>query len=205
MGCFITFEGIDGSGKSTQAKLLAQRLREQGKDVTLTREPGGSPGAEDIRQLLVTGAAGQWSEETEILLFTAARRDHMERTILPALERGSVVICDRFFDSTRAYQGSGEKRRQVEELHAMMIGLTPDRTLVFDLDPQIGLERVGAREGSETRFESKGLAFQQGLRSEFLRIASEEPERCCVIDAGTEPETVAVSVWDAVAPLLDRT
>ncbi len=151
---FITLEGIDGAGKSTQARLLADRLRAAGREVVITREPGGAPGAEEIRRLLVEGAPGRWSAETEILLFTAARRDHVERTILPALNAGAIVVCDRFVDSTRAYQGSGPLRGKVEELHRLMIGLNPDLTLVFDMEPEQGLTRAGQRADGEDRFET---------------------------------------------------
>lgn len=200
---FITLEGIDGAGKSTQARLLADRLRAAGRDVVITREPGGAPGAEEIRRLLVEGAPGRWSAETEILLFTAARRDHVERTILPALNAGAIVVCDRFVDSTRAYQGSGPLRGKVEELHRLMIGLDPDLTLIFDMEPEQGLTRAGQRADGEDRFESKGLAFQHGLRTAFLDIAKAEPRRCKVIDAAREIEAIAADVWSAVSARLE--
>ena len=196
---FITLEGIDGAGKSTQARLLADRLRAAGREVVITREPGGAPGAEEIRRLLVEGAPGRWSAETEILLFTAARRDHVERTILPALNAGAIVVCDRFVDSTRAYQGSGPLRGKVEELHRLMIGLNPDLTLVFDMEPEQGLTRAGQRADGEDRFESKGLAFQHSLRTAFLEIAGAEPDSCRVIDASREIEAIAADVWSAVS------
>lgn len=199
---FITLEGIDGAGKSTQARLLADRLRAAGREVVITREPGGAPGAEEIRRLLVEGAPGRWSAETEILLFTAARRDHVERTILPALNAGAIVVCDRFVDSTRAYQGSGPLRGKVEELHRLMIGLNPDLTLIFDMEPEQGLTRAGRRADGEDRFESKGLAFQHGLRTAFLDIAGAEPDRCRVIDASREIEAIAADVWSAVSARL---
>lgn len=140
---FITFEGIDGSGKSTQARLLADHLRAKGQDVVLTREPGGSPGAEEIRALVLQGDPDRWSPETEILLFTAARRDHLEKTIRPALEAGKTVICDRFADSTRVYQGvtRGDLRAKVDTLHEAMIGIEPDLTFLIDIDPKISLAR----------------------------------------------------------------
>lgn len=142
-GLFVSFEGIDGSGKSTQARLLAEALRGEGRDVVLTREPGGSPGAEEIRALVLQGDPDRWSAETELLLFTAARRDHLERTIRPALEAGKVVICDRFADSTRMYQGlsRGDLRAKVDALHDLMIGTEPDLTLLIDMPADIGLER----------------------------------------------------------------
>ena len=198
---FITLEGIDGAGKSTQAKLLADRLRAAGQDVVMTREPGGAPGAEEIRRLLVEGAPGRWSAETEILLFTAARRDHVERIILPALEAGSTVVCDRFIDSTRAYQGDGPLRSIVEQLHRLMIGLDPDLTLIFDMDPEQGLVRAGERAVGEDRFESKGLTFQRALRDTFLDIAKAEPLRCRVVDATREVDVIAKKVWTLVAEM----
>ena len=148
---FITLEGIDGSGKSTQARLLAEALRDRGHDVVLTREPGGSPGAEEIRKLLLEGEAERWSPETETLLFTAARRDHLERVIGPALLRGAIVICDRFVDSTRMYQGlrGREGRAFVDALHRLAIGREADLTLVIDMDPEAALARALARQGAE--------------------------------------------------------
>jgi dTMP kinase len=149
-GLFLSFEGVDGSGKSTQARLLADRLRASGREVVLTREPGGSPGAEEIRRLVLTGDRGRWSPETEILLFTASRRDHLEKTIRPALARGAVVVTDRFADSTRLYQGAtrGDLRAVVDRLHALMIGTEPDLTLVIDMDPQKALNRSLSRLGA---------------------------------------------------------
>ena len=205
-GFFLTVEGIDGTGKSTQSRLLAQRLRGLGRETVETREPGGSPGAEEIRRLLVEGEPGRWSSETEILLFTAARRDHVERVVRPALARGAVVVCDRYVDSTRAYQGadSPERRALVDRLHALTIGLDPDLTLVFDMQPEAALARAHGRAGAahETRFEKKGLDFQRRLRAEFLAIAAAEPGRCALIDAASDPESVAAQVWAAVAPRL---
>ncbi|MEM1162693.1 MAG: dTMP kinase [Pseudomonadota bacterium] len=201
-GLFLTFEGIDGAGKSTQARLLSDRLQASGHKVTLTREPGGAPGAEQIRQLLVEGDPGRWSAETELLLFTAARRDHVERTIRPALERGEIVLCDRFADSTRAYQGDGPLRAIVDRLHDMMIALDPDLTLVFDMDPAAGLARTGQRTGTEDRFEQKGLGFQKRLRAAYREIAAAEPARCLLIDADQPAEDVAKAVWAAVMPRL---
>jgi len=169
-GKFISFEGIDGCGKSTQAKILSDELTTYGKKVLLTREPGGSKGAEEIRNLLLTGETDRWSAETEILLFTAARRDHLERTILPALEIGSTVICDRFSDSTRVYQGvtRGDLRDIVDQLDKTMIPRQPDVTVLVDLDPKIGLERALRRSGNEARFEDFGLEMQIKLREGFL-------------------------------------
>ena len=193
---FITFEGIDGSGKSTQSKRLAAVLKAQGTDVILTREPGGSPGAEEIRRLLVEGDPDRWSPETEILLFTAARRDHLEKTILPALEAGKTVICDRFADSTRVYQGTarGELRQTVDQLHDLMIAREPDLTFIIDMDPEIALARGLARASGEDRFEDLGLAFQKDLRAGFQTLAAQAPERCHLIDGNHGPDAVAEQV-----------
>lgn len=198
-GRFLSFEGIDGSGKSTQARRLAETLRAHGHTVTLTREPGGSPGAEEIRRLVLEGTPDRWSPETEILLFTAARRDHLEKTIRPALQRGEVVITDRFADSTRIFQGitRGDLSATVDRLHDLMIGVEPDLTLLFDLDPATGLARATARAGLEMRFEDMGLAFQQKARDGFLALAARHP-RFRVIDAVGSPDTVATAVLSAV-------
>ena len=195
-GAFITFEGIDGSGKSTQARALADHLRQQGRDVILTREPGGSPGAEDIRALVLTGDPDRWSAETEILLFTAARRDHLEKTILPALGKGQTVISDRFADSTRIYQGAtrGDLRDMVDNLHALMIGVEPDLTLIIDMDPGLALRRGLARRSGEDRFEEMGLAFQQTLRAGFLTLAQTVPQRCILIDGNRDAATVSADI-----------
>ena len=191
---FLSFEGIDGSGKSTQARMLADTLRARGVDVTLTREPGGSPGAEEIRRLVLTGDPDRWSPETEILLFTAARRDHLERTIQPALARGYVVITDRFADSTRIYQGMTRKdlSATVDALHALMIGVEPDLTLLIDIDPTLGLSRAKTRAGAEMRFEDMGLDLQLKARAAFLNLAGQNPARFRVIDGtGSEAEVAA--------------
>ncbi|BAQ68445.1 thymidylate kinase [Rhodovulum sulfidophilum] len=190
---FISFEGIDGSGKSTQARLLAERLRGQGREVVLTREPGGSPGAEQIRRLVLEGDPDRWSPETELLLFTAARRDHLERTVRPALGRGAVVICDRFADSTRIYQGitRGDLRATVDRLHDLMIGCEPDLTFILDMAPATGLARARGRNGSEERFEDFGEALQARGRQGFLDLAAEFPGRCRVVAADRAPEEVA--------------
>lgn len=202
MSLFVTLEGIDGSGKSTQALMLADQVRAAGHEPILTREPGGAPGAEDIRKLLVEGEPGRWTAETELLLFTAARLDHVQRTIRPALDASKVVICDRYLDSTRVYQGGSRLRDMVDQLHGMTIGLMPDLTLIFDLDPETAFSRADARGDHENRFEKKGLAFQRDLREGFLGIAHAEPQRCHVIDAAGDPITIAQDVWTAVSERL---
>jgi len=193
---FITFEGIDGSGKSTQARLLAEALRSGGHDVVLTREPGGSPGAEEIRALVLQGDPERWSAETEILLFTAARRDHLERTITPALEAGKIVICDRFADSTRMYQGlsRGDLRGLVDKLHTLMIGREPDLTFLIDIDPAVGLGRAKGRQGVEERFEDMGLGMQEKMRAGFLSLAQEFAARFVVIDGARRQEDVSAEI-----------
>lgn len=199
-GRFISFEGIDGSGKSTQARLLADALRAEGQNVVLTREPGGSPGAEEIRALVLQGDPDRWSAETEMLLFTAARRDHVERTIRPALAAGKTVICDRFADSTRLYQGMtrGDLRATVDQLHNLIIGIEPDLTLIIDMDPAKGHARAKGRQTVEERFEDFGTDFQRRLRAAFLDLAAEFAQRCVVIDGDAAPENVATRVRDAV-------
>lgn len=204
-GLFITFEGIDGSGKSTQARLLANALRAEGHTVVLTREPGGSTGAEEIRNLVLQGDPDRWSAETELLLFTAARRDHLERTIRPALDNGQVVICDRFADSTRMYQGlsRGDLRAKVDALHTLMIGVEPDLTLLIDMDPADALGRAKARATVEERFEDFGLPLQQRMRTGFLDLAKEFADRFRVIDGARAPEQVAQDVRAAVGAVLE--
>ena len=193
---FISFEGIDGCGKSTQARLLAQALTTRGHAVRLTREPGGSPGAEEIRRLLVEGGTDRWSPETEILLFTAARRDHLERVIRPALAAGGVVVTDRFADSTRIYQGAarGDLCAIVDALHGLMIGIEPDLTFVIDLDPMDAATRAHARGGAEDRFERLGPDFQQRLRAGFRALADSAPGRVRLIDGSGNPEAIAARV-----------
>lgn len=192
---FLTFEGIDGSGKSTQARLLAETLRAEGLDPLLTREPGGSPGAEAIRSLVLEGDPDRWSAHTEILLFTAARRDHLEKTINPALASGRTVICDRFADSTRLYQGlRAGLRPLVDQLHALMIGREPDLTFIIDMPPETGLSRAKSRRTAEERFEDFGIDLQRKMRTGFLDLAKEFPARCRVIDGDRPPEAVAAEV-----------
>ena len=194
-GRFFSFEGIDGSGKSTQARLLAQALQAEGHAVTLTREPGGSPGAEEIRRLVLQGDPDRWSPETEILLFTAARRDHLEKTIRPALNRGEIVITDRFADSTRMYQGisRGDLAATVNQLHALMIGVEPDLTFLIDIDPAVGLARAQSRAGTEMRFEDMGLALQSQMRAGFLTLASQTP-RFRVISGDGDQARIAAAI-----------
>ncbi|MCR9150520.1 MAG: dTMP kinase [Rhodobacteraceae bacterium] len=201
---FLTFEGIDGSGKSTQARLLAETLRAEGRDVVLTREPGGSPGAEEIRKLLVSGDPDRWSPETEILLFTAARRDHLEKTILPALAAGRIVVSDRFADSTRVYQGAAlaDLRGLVDRLHAEVIGREPDLTFVIDMPPDKALARGLARRSGEDRFEDMGGAFQERLRAGFRALAAEAPGRVRLIDGDRAADAVAEDIRAALAAVL---
>ncbi len=203
-GMFISFEGIDGSGKSTQARLLADHLRGLGQEVVLTREPGGSPGAEEIRALVLQGEPDRWSAETEILLFTAARRDHLERTIRPALAAGKVVICDRFADSTRMYQGlsRGDLRQTVDDLHALMIGVEPDLTILIDMDPAKGLSRALSRQTAEERFEDFGEALQAKMRAGFLALAEESADRFVVIDGARSVADVAADVLQTTTAAL---
>lgn len=192
-GRFITFEGGEGAGKSTQVRLLAEALRARGLTVVTTREPGGSPGAEVIRDILVRGDADRWDGLTEALLHYAARRDHLIRTIKPALANGAWVVCDRFNDSTLAYQGYGHgtDRQRLNALYAMVAeGLTPDLTLVLDLPVETGLARAGTRGGDEDRYERMDGGFHDRLRQGFLEIAQAEPDRCTVIDAALDADTV---------------
>lgn len=203
-GLFISLEGIDGSGKSTQSVFLAEHLVELGRNPVRTREPGGAPGAEAIRRLLVEGDPDRWSPETEILLFTAARRDHLERTIRPALAAGRDVITDRFADSTRVYQGAtrGDLRALVDDIHARIIGIDPDLTLILDMDPEVALARGLARRSGEDRFEDFGLGFQRKLRDGFLALAGEYPDRCVVVDADRGADAIFADIAAAVAQRL---
>jgi dTMP kinase len=200
-GRFITFEGGEGAGKSTQLGRLAESLIARGDEVVATREPGGSPGAEVIRALLVDGAVDRWSAMTETLLMYAARRDHIERVIAPALARGAWVLCDRFYDSTRAYQGAagGAPADLIRALEAAVVDdMVPDLTLILDLPVAAGLARAAQRAGGEGRFEAKGEVFHAALRAALHRIAQSEPGRCRLIDADGDVETVAARIHDAV-------
>ena len=203
LGRFITLEGGEGAGKSTQSRMLAERLRLRGFECITTREPGGSPGAERLREILLSGAVAPLGATAEALLFTAARIDHLDHTIRPALARGAFVVCDRFADSTRAYQGALGNLDPVliQALEHTAVGRTkPDLTLILDLPVEVGLARANARRGDATadRFESEGLAFHQGLRKAFLEIAGEEPERCVVVDASRSVSEIADHIWSAV-------
>lgn len=204
-GRFLSFEGIDGSGKSTQARRLAEGLRQHGYTPRLTREPGGSPGAEEIRRLVLEGHADRWSAETELLLFTAARRDHLEKTIRPALDAGEVVICDRFADSTRIYQGltRGDLSATVDRLHTLMIGCEPDLTFLIDIDPAEGLGRATARAGHEMRFEGMGLALQARARAGFLALARAHPARFRVIAGAGDADAIAREILARTLAHLD--
>jgi len=208
-GKFITFEGGEGAGKSTQVRLLADSLRQLGHKVIETREPGGSPGAEAIRELLVNGGTDRWSGTSESLLNYAARRDHIDRTIIPALEEGAWVICDRFADSTMAYQGYGHElgAEWVSDLHMLVLGdFKPDLTIVFDIAPEQGLKRANSRSDTEDRYERMETSFHDRLRVGFLAIASNEPDRCVVLDAsGTIDDIhaqILASVQERLAPNL---
>jgi dTMP kinase len=201
-GRFITFEGGEGTGKSTQVRRLAERLRLHGREVVETREPGGSPGAEAIRHLLLAGVAKPLGTEAEAMLFAAARDDHMSATIRPALQRGAWVICDRFIDSTRVYQGAlgNVDPRLIRSLERLVVGPDmPDLTLVLDLDPNVGLTRVSKRGESTNRFEDENYEFHKQLRAAFRDVAEQEPDRCALIDADANEDVVAVRIWMAVS------
>jgi len=201
-GRFITFEGGEGTGKSTQVRRLAERLRLHGREVVETREPGGSPGAEAIRHLLLAGVAKPLGTEAEAMLFAAARDDHMSATIRPALQRGAWVICDRFIDSTRVYQGAlgNVDPRLIRSLERLVVGPDmPDLTLVLDLDPNVGLTRVSKRGESTNRFEDENYEFHKQLRAAFRDVAEQEADRCALIDADANEDVVAVRIWMAVS------
>jgi dTMP kinase len=201
-GRFITLEGGEGTGKSTQSKRLVKVLEERGVACIATREPGGSPGAEDIRKLLVTGEPGRWDALTEMLLLFAARADHVARTIRPALDAGKFVICDRFTDSTYAYQGAGRgtPRETIRRIEAVVLeDFKPDLTLILDLPVETSLLRALARGSDESRYEKFDIQFHEKLRQAFLDIARRSPDRCVVIDATGNEDDVAQAIWDAVA------
>jgi dTMP kinase len=203
-GFFLTLEGGEGAGKSTQARRLAAALEARGLEVVLTREPGGAPGAEDIRKLLVTGEAARWTPLTEALLMYAARDDHLHATVRPALARGAIVISDRFADSSEAYQGAGGgvPPETIAALRRLVVGGDePDLTLIFDLPVDIGLARAATR-GGDARFESKGRGYHERLRAAVLAIARREPARCTGIDASGREDDIAAAVLAAVTPAL---
>ena len=199
-GYFISFEGIDGSGKSTQIQRLADFLRSLRFDIVVTREPGGSVGGEEIRKLLLQGDVDRWSAETEILLFTAARRDHLERIILPAMKNGQIVICDRFTDSTRMYQGMrGPKlKKLVDMLDKEVVDHDPDLTILIDIDPEIGLRRAKSRETVEESFEDFGLELQKKMRKGFLDLSKQFSSRISVIDGLQSEDKVSKEICSLV-------
>ena len=206
-GKFITFEGGEGSGKSTQAARLASKLKSLGLGVVVSREPGGSAGAEAIRHVLLSGAAKPLGPHAEAILFAAARADHLRETIRPALERGQWVISDRFADSTRVYQGTlgNVDARLIARLEKLTVGeLTPDLTIILDIAPEIGLKRAGERRGNAAvdRFEAEAFDFHKKLREAYLELAEREPRRCVVVSAAADPATVAEFVWSAVSTRL---
>ncbi|MBN7756389.1 dTMP kinase [Nitratireductor aquimarinus] len=203
-GFFITFEGGEGAGKSTQIEQLAASLREAGRDVIVTREPGGSAGAEAVRHVLLSGAAEPFGAAMEAVLFAAARSDHVEQVIRPAIARGAVVLCDRFLDSSRVYQGvTGNLDADfMANLERVTVnGMKPDLTLILDIDPEEGLRRATARRGDDTpdRFEKETLSIHRRRRKAFLEIAKAEPQRCVVIDADADPEKVAATILRTVS------
>lgn len=207
-GFFITFEGGEGAGKSTQILRLARKLRDKKYATLVTREPGGSPGAEAVRHVLLSGAAEPFGPEMEALLFAAARSDHVEQVIRPAVERGEIVLCDRFIDSSRVYQGApgqtpADLLAKIEKV--AINGMMPDMTLVFDIDPADGLRRAAERRGDEAadRFEKEELAIHEARRAAYLAIAEAEPDRCIVIDAAEDADTVENVVTAAVFAALD--
>ena len=204
-GCFITLEGGEGAGKSTQARVLAAKLKDAGHNVILTREPGGSPGAEIMRHVILSGAAEPLGPSAEALLFAAARLDHLTQTILPALQRGDWVICDRFSDSTFVYQGIAGKVDPafILQLETLTVGQDrPDLTLMLDLPAEEGLARARKRSEQGDRFEDEALEFHEAIRAGFKAVAIDQPERCVLIDASREPEKVAERIWRAVVSRL---
>ena len=209
-GVFITFEGGEGAGKSTQITRLAEKLRERGRDVLVTREPGGSPGAEAVRHVLLSGAAESFGPVMEAILFAAARSDHVDQVIRPAVRRGTIVLCDRFLDSSRVYQGSSNNLdpRFMAALERVAInGMMPDLTLILDIDPVEGLRRASARRRTDEdpdRFEKETVAIHQRRREAYLAIAAAEPERCIVVDAGKSEDEVERVVTAATFAALEH-
>ena len=206
-GLFITFEGVEGSGKSTQIQRLEDRIKSKivNVDLLVTREPGGTDSAESIRQLLVTGRADKWRAATEAMLMSASRHEHVEHVIRPAIASGAIVVCDRFYDSTRVYQGivGGVPEVDIEALNHLACGnLVPDLTILLDMDVDEGLRRADGRETAETRFESKGVEFHRKVRSGFLELAARHSGRFVVIDAGREIDRVTSDIEAAVMPRL---
>ena len=199
-GYFISFEGIDGSGKSTQIKKLARFLETLDFDVIITREPGGSVGGEEIRNLLLQGQVDRWSAETEILLFTAARRDHLERIILPAIDDGKIVLCDRFTDSTRMYQGmrGPNLRNLVDMLNEKVINRDPDLTIIIDIDPEISLKRAKSRKTAEERFEDFGVELQVKMRKGFIELAKEFSNRIELVNGQQSVDRLAQDICSLV-------
>ena len=202
-GKFITLEGIDGSGKTTQGIFLKNKLKEFGKDVLFTREPGGVKGAEEIRNLLVQGEKDRWSNITEILLFFASRRHHLEKVLLPAINKGKVVICDRFTDSTIIYQGRENihLKKIIIELNKSVIGIVPDLTLIIDIDPTKSLSRGLSRKSNEMRFETFGLEFQTNARNGYISLAKTE-KRYQLIDGNNSKDKVHQMIWNKVRKFL---
>ena len=204
-GLFITFEGGEGSGKTTQIKMLEAALKTQNKEVILTREPGGCPGAEEIRKLLVTGNKDRWDPVAEIYLFSAARRAHLIEKIWPAMDAGKIVICDRYADSTMAYQGYGygdDKERQDlvrRTYHDIAGSFKPDLTIVLDIPVEIGLKRSKRADNTEQRFETKEIEFHERLRQAYLKMAKEEPDRFLVVNANQAPEKVSQDILNEMA------
>jgi dTMP kinase len=204
-GLFITFEGGEGAGKSTQVSLLAKRLADLGIATLTTREPGGAPGAEDIRNLLVNGDTDRWTPLSEALLNYAARAEHLDKTILPALDGGTCVVCDRFYDSTTAYQGYGHGMdlTTLDNIRQAVLGdFKPDLTIMLDLPLELGLERAVARGGGEDRYERMGHEFHERLAQGFRTIAAHEPDRCIIIEATADIETIAETIWQTTCQRL---
>lgn len=205
-GCFITLEGGDGSGKTLQINALKEKLEATGKTVLKTREPGGSEGAEEIRKLLLTGEPNRWLPMTDVLLLYAARLDHVEKLIKPALNKGSWVISDRFADSTIAYQGHGYGlgKQAIMDVHKATLGdFQPDLTIILDLPLDIGLKRANDNGSGEDRYERMGRDFHERQREGYLEIAANNPERCVIIDASGTVDEVAELIWDATKSKLD--